>query len=368
MPGFRGVVFVSGNQGKPRMSRFLKIWRALIMIGKTITEFIIAEQRRFEGATGEFSSLVNDIVIACKVIASAVKYGKLSDTDVLGSADSANIQGETQKKLDIISNDLFLARNQWTGHVAAMASEEMDGVFQIPPQYPRGKYLLVFDPLDGSSNTEVNSPIGTIFSILRSPPGVANPREEDFLQPGTQQVCAGYALYGPSTMMVLTSGHGVHGFTLDQRIGEFLLSHPTITIPEDTTEFGINAAYARFWDPPVKRYVDECLAGKEGPRRKDFNMRWVGAMIADVHRLLIRGGVFLYPCDRNLRAKGQAGKLRLMYEANPMSFIVEQAGGLASTGTERIMEIEPEALHQRCPVLMGSRNEVKRLITYHLES
>jgi fructose-1,6-bisphosphatase I len=338
------------------------------MIGTTITEFIIDEQRRIQGATGDFTSLINDIIIACKAISSAVKYGRLSDVDVLGSAGTENVQGETQKKLDIISNDLFLRRNEFAGHVAAMASEEMDSIYTLPKEYPLGKYLLVFDPLDGSSNIEVNGAIGTIFSILRRPEGSADkPTEADFLQSGNQQVCAGYALYGPSSMIVLTAGHGVNGFTLDQRIGEYILSHPNMRIPEDTAEFSINAAYTRLWEPPVKRYVDECLAGKEGVRGKDFNMRWVGAMIADVHRVLSRGGIFLYPSDRKMRAKGVEGKLRLMYEANPMSFIVEQAGGVASTGTQRILEIEPKSLHQRCPVIMGSKNEVERVVAYHYE-
>ncbi len=336
------------------------------MIGTTITEYIIAEQRRVTGATGDFTSLINDIIIACKTIASAVRYGRLSDRDVLGSADTENVQGETQKKLDVISNDLFLRRNEFTGHVAAMASEEMDGVYQLPPQYPRGKYLLVYDPLDGSTNTDVNGPVGTIFSILRRPASATgDPTEAEFLQPGVQQVCAGYALYGPSAMMVLTTGFGVNGFTLDQRIGEFVLSHPDMRVPADTSEFAINSAYTRLWEPPITRYIDECLAGKDGPRGKDFNMRWMGAMIADVHRVLSRGGIFLYPLDKKLKAKGSTGKLRLMYEANPMSFIVEQAGGAASTGTQRIMEIQPESLHQRCPVVLGSKNEVERVVAYH---
>jgi fructose-1,6-bisphosphatase I len=338
------------------------------MIGTTITEFIISEQRRVAEATGEFSSLINDIVIGCKAIASAVKYGKLSDTDVLGTADTQNVQGETQKKLDIISNELFIKRCEWAGHVAGLASEEMEDIYSIPEQYPRGKYLVIFDPLDGSTNTAVNGPIGTIFSILRCPQGVHDPEAADFLQPGTRQICAGYALYGPSAMMVLTTGHGVYGFTLDQRIGEFILSHPDMQVAPDTNEFAINAAYMRHWDPPIRRYIDECLAGKGGPRGKDFNMRWLGAMIGDVHRVLTRGGVFLYPCDQKMRAKGQAGKLRLMYEANPMAFIVEQAGGLAWTGTERILDIEPEALHQRVPVVMGSRNEVEIVNSYHREA
>lgn len=336
-------------------------------IGTTITEFLIAEQRQFKGVSGDFTALINDIVIACKAISSAVRYGSL--VGVLGTADTDNIQGETQKKLDVISNNLFIKRNEWGGHVAALASEEMSDVYHLPPQYPRGKYLLVFDPLDGSSNTDVNGSVGTIFSILRRPKDTeGEPTEEDFLQPGDQQACAGYALYGPSSMMVLTTGQGVNGFTLDQRIGEYILTNPDMKIPKETKNFSINAAYTRFWDPPVQRYIDECLAGKEGPREKDFNMRWAGAMIADIHRVLCEGGVFLYPTDRKLRAKDQDGKLRLLYEANPMSFIIEQAGGLATTGTQRIMELQPRNLHQRCPVIMGSSSEVERIIAYHQEA
>ena len=336
-------------------------------IGTTITEFIIEEQRHIGNVSGDFTALINDVVIACKTIASAVRYGSL--VGVLGAADTENIQGETQKKLDVISNNLFIKRNEWAGHVAAMASEEMTDVYHLPAQYPRGKYLLVFDPLDGSSNTDVNGAVGTIFSIMRRPEGtIGEPTEDDFLQSGDHQVCAGYALYGPSAMMVLTTGHGVNGFTLDQRIGEFILTNPNMKIPADAQDFSINAAYTRFWDPPVRRYIDECLAGKEGPRGRDFNMRWAGAMIADVHRVLCQGGVFLYPIDRKLRAKHQEGKLRLLYEANPMSFIVEQAGGLATTGEQRIMALQPVNLHQRCPVIMGSRNEVERIISYHLDA
>jgi len=335
-------------------------------IGTTITEYIIEEQRQIQGVSGDFTALINDVVIACKAISSAVRYGSL--VGVLGTADTENIQGETQKKLDVIANNLFIKRNEWAGHVAALASEEMTDVYHLPAQYPRGKYLLIFDPLDGSSNTDVCGAVGTIFSIMRRPEGATGePTEDDFLQPGSRQVCAGYALYGPSSMIVLTTGHGVNGFTLDQRIGEYILTNPDMKIPADTQEFSINASYMRFWDPPVRRYIDECLAGKEGPRNKDFNMRWAGAMIADVHRILCRGGVFLYPMDRKLRTKSQEGKLRLMYEGNPMSFIVEQAGGLASTGTQRIMDLQPTGLHQRCPVIMGSRNEVERIVAYHRE-
>ncbi|HXH02307.1 MAG TPA: class 1 fructose-bisphosphatase [Candidatus Competibacteraceae bacterium] len=335
-----------------------------MQIGTTITQFIIEEQRRIPSATGDFTSLINDIVIASKAIADAVNRGNLAG--VLGNAGSGNVQGEEQKKLDVIANDLFVQCNQWRGHVAAMASEEMDGVYPIPDRYPRGKYLLLFDPLDGSSNVDVNGSIGTIFSVLRCPDGVERPTERDFLQPGTAQVCAGYVFYGPSTMLVITTGNGVHGFTLDRSVGEFILTHPDIRIPEDCTEFSINMSYRRHWEAPVRRYIEECEAGKDGPRGKDFNMRWVGAMVADVHRIITRGGIFLYPIDNKLKAKGQAGKLRLMYEANPIGFIVEQAGGLASTGRERILAIRPEALHQRCAVILGSRNEVERVVNYHL--
>jgi fructose-1,6-bisphosphatase I len=247
-----------------------------------------------------------------------------------------------------------------------MASEEMDDVYPIPARYPKGKYLLVFDPLDGSSNIDVNISVGTIFSILRAPKGIENPTAEDFLQPGTTQACAGYALYGPSTMLVITSGHGVNGFTLDNDIGEFMLTHPNMRISGDTREFAINASNERFWEAPVQRYVDECIAGKNGPRGENFNMRWVASMVAEVHRILIRGGVFMYPKDTKDPAK--AGKLRLLYEANPMSFIVEQAGGVASTGYGRIMDVKPSGLHQRVPVILGSKNEVERIVRYHKEA
>ncbi|MFZ5531286.1 MAG: class 1 fructose-bisphosphatase, partial [Pseudomonadota bacterium] len=305
-----------------------------------------------------------DVVTACKVIANAVNKGAL--IGVLGSAGSENIQGETQKKLDVITNDILIRSNEWAGHLAAMASEEMEEIYPIPAKYPRGKYLLVFDPLDGSSNIDVNISVGTIFSILRCPEGITNPTAKDFLQPGTKQVCAGYAVYGPSTMLVLTTGHGVNGFTLDREVGEFILTHPNMRIPEDTREFAINASNERFWEKPVQRYVDECLAGKTGPRGKDFNMRWVASMVAEVHRILNRGGVFMYPKDTKDPSK--AGKLRLMYEANPMSFIIEQAGGASSTGYERIMDINPSDLHQRVPVILGSKNEIERIVSYHSEA
>ena len=329
----------------------------------TITQFIIEEQRHIKGATGDFTSLLNDIVTACKVISNMVNHGAL--VGVLGSAGSENVQGEAQKKLDVISNEVFLKTNEWAGHLAAMASEEMEEVYQIPAHYPKGKYLLTFDPLDGSSNIDVNVSVGTIFSILRCKGNCVNPTAEDFLQRGTEQVAAGYALYGPSSMIVLTTGNGVNGFTLDQNIGEFILTHPDMTIAEDSQEFAINASNMRFWEAPVKRYVDECLEGEGGVRGKDFNMRWIASMVAEVHRILTRGGVFMYPYDSKMAEKGLGGKLRLMYEANPMAFIVEQAGGAASTGRDRIVDIQPSELHQRVPVILGSRNEVERIVAYH---
>ena len=327
----------------------------------TITQFLIEEQRHIQGATGDFTALLNDIVTACKVISNLVNYGAL--VGVLGSADTQNVQGESQKKLDVISNEVFLKSNEWAGHVSAMASEEMEDIYPIPEQYPRGKYLLLFDPLDGSSNIDINVSVGTIFSILRGPEKLLKPTVKDFLQPGVKQVCAGYTLYGPSTMMVLTTGSGVNGFTLDQNIGEFILSHPNLRIAPDSQEFAINVSNMRFWQLPVKRYIDECLAGINGVRGKDFNMRWIASMVAEVHRILTRGGVFMYPLDSKNQEQG--GRLRLMYEANPMSFIIEQAGGMSITGHERIMEILPTAIHQRVPVILGSKNEVERIMAYH---
>ncbi len=328
----------------------------------TLTQFIIEQQRELPGVSGTFTSLLNDIVTACKKISHLVNQGNL--IGVLGSADSGNVQGEVQKKLDIITNDIMIEALNWTGHLAGMASEESDDIILIPSQYPKGKYLALFDPLDGSSNIDVNLAVGTIFSILRCREGV-DPALEDFLQKGTEQVCAGFVLYGPSTMMVLTTGHGVNGFTLDQDIGEFILTHPNMTIPEDTKEFAINVSNQRFWEPPVQRYIDECLQGTEGVRGKDFNMRWVASMVAEVYRILTRGGVFMYPYD--LRDPSKPGRLRLMYEANPMAFIMEQAGGACSTGRERILDIKPKALHQRVPVILGSKNEVERIVGYHLK-
>ncbi len=330
-------------------------------MSKSLIQFIIEEQRHIPNASGEFTGLLSDVISACKQIAHDVNKGAL--IGVLGSAGSENVQGETQKKLDIITNEVFIKSTEWGGHLAAMASEEMDDIYPIPAKYPKGKYLITFDPLDGSSNIDVNISVGTIFSILRCPEGVTNPTAEDFLQPGTEQVCAGYALYGPNTMMVITTGNGVNGFTLDRDVGDFFLTHPDMKIPADTQAFAINMSNRRYWEEPVQRYVEECVKGKDGGREKNFNMRWVASMVAEVHRILTRGGIFMYPFDN--KEVGKAGKLRLLYEANPMSFIVEQAGGVCSTGRERIMELKPNGLHQRVPVILGSKNEVDRVVGYH---
>jgi fructose-1,6-bisphosphatase I len=270
-----------------------------------------------------------------------------------------------QKKLDVLSNEMLLEANEWGGHLAAMASEEMETIHPIPNRYPKGEYLLLFDPLDGSSNIDVNVSIGTIFSVLKAPEGMKEPTEQAFLQPGSKQVAAGYAVYGPQTVLVLTTGDGVNCFTLDREMGSWVLTERGMKIPEDTKEYAINGSNARHWYPPVKRYVDELLAGKTGPRGKDFNTRWIASMVADVHRILNRGGIFMYPADA--REPDKPGKLRQMNEANPMSFIIEQAGGAATNGKQRIMEIQPQKLHERVAVFLGSKNEVERVTGYHKE-
>lgn len=334
----------------------------------TLTEFIIGEQRRVAHATGGFTALLNDVCLACKRIAYLVGKGRLAGAH--GAADTQNVQGERQMRLDVLSNDIFLRTNEWGGHLAGMASEELEHPYAIPAQYPRGRYLLLFDPLDGSSNVDVNVSVGSIFSVLRAPDGAAagaagHLPESDFLQPGSEQVCAGYAIYGPTTMLVLTLGRGVHGFTLDREIGEFLLTHPDMRIPEETSEFAINTSNERFWEPPVKRYVSECLAGRSGPLGRDFNMRWIASLVAEVHRILVRGGLFMYP--RDTKDPARPGRLRLLYEANPMAMLCEQAGGGASTGRGRLLDVLPSALHQRVPVILGSKNEVARIEHYHGE-
>ena len=324
----------------------------------TVKDFLAEHLQRPHQAA--LNLMLDDIINACKKIAIAVDSGALEGH--MGSLASKNVQGEVQKALDMITNDIFIESNQRSGFIAAMASEEVDSMIEVAEKHKQnGKYLLLFDPLDGSSNVNVNISVGTIFSVLMSPS--TNPILADFLQPGVSQVCAGYALYGTSTMLVFTIGDGVDGFTLDTESGEFYLTHPNMQIATETQEFAVNMSNYRFWQEPVQRYIDECLQGQEGDRNKDFNMRWVASMVAEMHRILVRGGVFLYPIDSKLQAKG--GKLRLMYEANPMSFIVEQAGGLATTGTQRILEIVPTHVHQRVPVIMGSKSEVERIISYH---
>jgi fructose-1,6-bisphosphatase I len=328
----------------------------------TLTQFIIEQQRGLRDASGTFTLLLNNIVTACKQISHRVNRGGL--IGVLGSAETENVQGEVQKKLDIITHDIMVKALDWSGHLGGMASEETDDPIKIPTQYPKGKYLVLFDPLDGSSNIDINLTVGTIFSILRCREGL-EADTEDFLRRGEEQVSAGFVLYGPSTMLVLTTGNGVNAFTLDQDIGEFILTHCNMQIPQETSEFAINMSNQRFWEPPVKRYIDECVAGVDGVRGKDFNMRWVASLVAEVYRILTRGGVFLYPYD--LRDPNRPGKLRLLYEANPMAFIIEQAGGLCSTGRDSILGIKPESIHQRVPLILGSKNEVERLIAYHRE-
>ncbi|HMN91760.1 MAG TPA: class 1 fructose-bisphosphatase [Hydrogenophaga sp.] len=338
----------------------------------TLTQYLIEQRRRFPSASGDFNALLLDVALACKAIARSVALGELGavlshvDQDV---AATVNVQGEEQKRLDVISNAYFTEMTEWGGHLAGMASEEMDQPYQIPAPHQRGKYLLVFDPLDGSGNLDVNVTVGSIFSILRAPQEVVDSGrdvvEADFLQPGAEQMAAGYALYGPTTMLVLTVGNGVAGFTLDPNLGQFMLTHPNMKVPEETHEFAINASNSRFWEAPIKRYVDECLAGRTGPRGKDFNMRWIASMVAEAHRILMRGGVFMYPKDTKDPAK--AGRLRLLYEANPVGMIIEQAGGRASTGREPVLQARPTTLHQRIGLVFGSKSEVERIERYHRE-
>ncbi len=330
----------------------------------SLTQYLVEQQREHDNIPAQLRLLIEVVARACKRIAIAVNKGALGE--VLGTAGSENVQGEVQKKLDIISNEVLIEANEWGGHLAAMASEEMDEIHIIPNRYPQGEFLLLFDPLDGSSNIDVNVSIGTIFSVLKKPTDHEGVSEADFLQPGKAQVAAGYCVYGPQTTLVLTVGAGVVMFTLDRELGGWFLIEENVQIPADTKEFAINMSNMRHWDAPVKRYIDECLAGTTGVRGKDFNMRWIASMVADVHRILSRGGIFMYPWDR--REPGKPGKLRLMYEANPMAFLVEQAGGAATNGQQRIMDLQPTKLHERVSVILGSKNEVEVVTGYHLEA
>jgi fructose-1,6-bisphosphatase I len=327
----------------------------------SLSRYLVEEQRSKGKITPELRLLLEVVARACKSISHSVNKGALGG--VLGTAGSENVQGEVQKKLDIIANEVLIEANEWGGHLAAMASEEMDSIHVVPNRYPQGEYLLLFDPLDGSSNIDVNVSIGTIFSVLRKPEGDAGVSEADFLQAGHLQVAAGYCVYGPQTTLVLTVGDGVSMFTLDREQGSFVLTQDKVSIPADTKEFAINMSNMRHWDEPVQRYISECLQGSEGPRKKDFNMRWIASMVADVHRILTRGGVFMYPWDK--REPHKPGKLRLMYEANPMSWLIEQAGGAATNGRQRILDIQPSQLHERVSVILGSKNEVDRVTAYH---
>jgi fructose-1,6-bisphosphatase I len=332
------------------------------MKGKiSLTQYLVEKQREKGLIPGELRLLLEVVARACKRISYAVGKGDLGG--VLGEAGSQNIQGESQKKLDVIANETLLEANEWGGNLAAMASEEMDEAYIIPNRYPKGEFLLLFDPLDGSSNIDVNVSIGTIFSVLRLPEGAIDVDEQHFLQPGKNQVAAGYAVYGPSTLLVLTVGDGCACFTLDRETGSWWLTQDRMSSPTETKEYAINASNSRHWFPPVQRYIGELLEGKTGPRGKDFNTRWVASMVADVHRIMTRGGVFMYPRDN--REPDKLGKLRLLYEANPMSFIVEQAGGASTNGEQRIMDLQPKKLHERVAVFLGSKSEVERVTSYH---
>lgn len=315
----------------------------------TLSQFMNEAQRKIPGATGDFTGLLNDIATASKVISNAVAKGALIATGK-----------DLNKKLETLANEVMLKAANNTGHLAAIASEDTEGITQVRP---RGKYLLTFDPLNGSGNLDINFQTGTIFSILRAPDPQRKPKAEDFLQQGSQILCAGLVQYGASTRLILTTGHGVDGFTLDRDIGEYILTHPRMTIPTAASTFAINASNEKYWEPPVRRYVQECLAGKEGSRGKDFGMRWVASLVAEAYRILTRGGVFLYPHDERTKDKG--GRLGLLYEANPISYIIEQAGGGAITGRNRILDLTPAELHQRAPFIFGSKDEVDLIHRYH---
>jgi fructose-1,6-bisphosphatase I/sedoheptulose-1,7-bisphosphatase len=323
----------------------------------TVSKFAIEQIPQGPNAR-DLAALLVDVAAVTKAISAAVGKGPLLGLSKL--AGSENAQGEAQKKLDVLSDELFVRGTEWSGLVGALASEEMDHVKMVPG---RGRLALVFDPLDGSSNLDVNVAVGSIFSVLEIPESATG--GQAVLQPGSRQIAAGYAIYGPCTELVLTVGSGTHSFTLDREIGNYVLTRRDLRIPDSTSEYAINAANRRFWEPPVIRYIDECKAGRDGPRGRDFNTRWVASMVADVHRILMRGGVYMYPRDQ--KEAHREGRLRLMYEGNPMSMLVEQAGGLASTGRGRIMDVQPTALHQRVPVIIGSREEVERIETYHAE-
>jgi fructose-1,6-bisphosphatase len=315
----------------------------------TFSKFIIEDQRRRTNPDPDLTALLNDIQTACKFIALAVSRGALEETP--------------ERPLLDVASDIMVRESEWGGKLLGMLAENIDSPYAIPASFPRGRYLLVFDPLDGARNLDVNQTVGTIFGVLRAPEGTGDLHPEAFFQPGAQQIAAGFALYGPTSTIVITLGAGVHGFTLDREIGAYTLTHPDMRIPTETREFAIDASNERHWEPPVRHYVEECAEGNSGARGSDFHMRWVDSLAAEIYRILVRGGLFIHPRDASDPAK--RGRLHLLYEANPIAMIVEQAGGEASTGRERILDITPTSLHERVPAIFGSRSEVERLVRYH---
>ncbi|MFY0595268.1 MAG: class 1 fructose-bisphosphatase [Cognatishimia sp.] len=330
---------------------------------QTLRQFLLAEQRQGR-VEQDMVLLIEDIATSCRTIAHQIRNGAF--LNILGATETSNVQGETQKQLDVIANDIFIKHCPNCARVAALVSEEIDDVIWLKDAPKAGDYLVYFDPLDGSSNLNVNLSVGSIFSIVELAEDITELSNEAVLFSGAKQVCAGYSLYGPSTSLILTTGHGVNGFTHKIGTGEFNLTFPDMRLPEETEEFAINASRFKKWDASITRYVEECLEGKDGPRGKTFNMRWTASMVAEVHRILMRGGIFLYPKDTGNADMG--GKLRLLYEANPMGFIVEQAGGKASTGIERILDVEPTSHHQRVSVILGSASEVDLIDSYYKEN
>ena len=317
----------------------------------TIERFIIEEERAHPGASGDFSGLLRDLTLAFKIIWREVSKAGL--VNILGMTGTENIHGDKVKKLDVFADEKIYQAMDHGGYLCVMASEENEDLLQIPEKYPTGKYVLLYDPLDGSSNIDVNVNIGTIFSIYRRVTPKGRGTLEDCLQPGYKQVGAGYALYGSSTMLVYTTGDGVHGFTFDPSIGEFLLSHENIKMPKRGKIYSVNEGNYRYWFDGVKKYV-KYLQEEDKATNRPYSGRYIGSMVADIHRTLMYGGIFMYPGD----TKHPNGKLRLMYECNPVSFIIEQAGGKASNGQKRIMDIKPESLHQRVPIFAGSEEDV----------
>jgi len=329
----------------------------------TLRKFLLQEEEK-HGLGQDMMLLIEDIGTSCRIIAHQIRNGPF--LDILGAAETENVQGETQKQLDVIANDIFLSHLSNCSRVAALVSEEIDDVIWLKDRPKKGDYLVYFDPLDGSSNLNVNLSVGSIFSVVELDDDIEELSNDVVLIEGARQICAGYALYGPSTSLILSTGNGVNGFTQKIGSGEFLLTFPDMRLPEETNEFAINASRFGSWEAPIRRYIEECIEGDTGARGKNFNMRWTASMVAEVHRILMRGGVFLYPKDADNAHMG--GKLRLLYEANPMGFIVEQAGGKASTGTARILDVEPTGHHQRISVILGSRAEVELIDRYHGEA